>query len=817
MTKRLYFCLTLCCTLLPLWATDVVHTSMTGVDSASAEYFRKWYHRSDLIYYLEALNDHAIVETHVSGQWSLPERVTFAVEGLPFVQNRYYIDGFRVDDRFQPGSTQYLPSMQQYNLYTNTHSSQLYFEHDSLATDYVEATYNFGRITNGEPMPGTAAIVNITHRTAQQSAETWKHVNARRHLRGAGVVDGAFTLHDREGNAYRQHLYAHYGERRLTRENERALIEDNPYYNAYFYKVQADGLLPMRPNRHFTSLGYRLNFAGRSDAGSEYLMNYNEVYDLKNYTGSVYAKRTGLTTGLTWATNVTHHSDREFRRNIIDQDGESFEPWVPDGTTHELSWAVNYEQPLYTGLTLKLDAYNSFFYFRPEQQQWSNTVYMQTPITPEQSSAAVDLYRYEWNSRAFASGLLENTLALHADYTLCRPLDLHAFVGVSLDGMLLRGKSKVSPNVVAGIQLDLHPCRWFEMGLSLEHNRLTYTADYLRYFSSDYLNGVVYYAGTDQVYSTVGGQYHNYARNLQQTAYVNLDIPIRFHFRDKHDGLHEIVLQQSYKRFYHAWLTRYQDGIDANGYYMEQSVSADRTMPVYYTNPGEKQYEIGYADNFGTGFIRNSPYYFSQLTRYTYTGRKVIFSLSWQSMQSSGYCGLGNGAMMNNVGQLSESTANPNTRRAVQNPNGAYAGVGRYDLDKGYVARIYLGYNICRWVQAGLTAKWTDGKPFVDYQYFQNAGQVAIMPFSSRGTNPTDNHFGTRHGAVYNIDLHLQGTWQVRGCDMRINLECYNLWDFCHDLCEMSFVQDIPQAKRASMIMNVPTGLKLTYSVQFNH
>ena len=55
------------------WALEVSHTAMDGSDSVPAEYFRKWYHRSDLIYYLEALNDHVIVENTVTGQWWHPD------------------------------------------------------------------------------------------------------------------------------------------------------------------------------------------------------------------------------------------------------------------------------------------------------------------------------------------------------------------------------------------------------------------------------------------------------------------------------------------------------------------------------------------------------------------------------------------------------------------------------------------------------------------------------------------------------------------------------------------------------------------------
>ena len=50
---------------------------------------------------------------------------------------------------------------------------------------------------------------------------------------------------------------------------------------------------------------------------------------------------------------------------------------------------------------------------------------------------------------------------------------------------------------------------------------------------------------------------------------------------------------------------------------------------------------------------------------------------------------------------------------------------------------------------------------------------------------------------------------------MRLNIECYNVWDFCNDLAEFAFVQDIPQANRSSIILNVPTGILATYTVEF--
>ena len=767
-----------------VYAQPVTHTSLQGVDTVKADFFRTFYHRSDMVYYMEALNDHTIQELPCFGQWWIPEPLSIAVEGLPCIYNRYYVDGFRVDDHFQPGSMQYIMNMQHYDLHLETHTAQWRLERDTAAPDYVEVNYNLGQIGNGKPGVGTNAIFNIKHESPTQAANRFKEITARRHLKGLGTLDAAYTIRDKQGRAYRQHVYAAYGQRAITKQNQLGLVTEDPFYNASFYKVQADGVL-WRDKQTKYQLAYRLNIAGRTDGGSEYLYNEQEVYDHKNYTGSIYFKHALVTTGLTWATNVVKHDSLSFSRNLLDIDGESFEPWVPDGKTHELSWALNYRQKVLPWLSVYVDGYNSLELFRPSRSTFSNEVYMLSPVATEPTP----LYQYQWHTNAFVGGLLENTAGLDFHWSLCRPLDLKAHIDVTLDAILLKNKCKVSPNVQAGFNLALHPCSWFEMGLSLDYLRLPYTMTHLRFFSDDYLNGEIYYAGTKTLKGLTGGQRHHYQENLRQTTYLNFDLPIHFRIRDKRGGLHEVVLQQSYKKYFNTWFTQYTNGVEGD------------------------DYTVTYTPSFGTNWLFNSPYYVSQLTRYTYTGRKVMLSLGWQSLQSAGYAALGNGVTANWNGVLSESTANPKTQSVVKNEKGTYPGVSRVDLDKGYVFRFYIAYNICRWVQTGLTVKWTDGKPFTAYQYEVKGQDVEIRPLSSRGTNPTDGNFGTRNCAKFIFDLHVQAQWKVREVPMRLMVECYNLWDFCTDLAELAFAQDVPNASRASVIMDIPTGLKATLSI----
>ena len=315
-------------------------------------------------------------------------------------------------------------------------------------------------------------------------------------MRGQGSVDVAYSLHDKKGRRLRQHVLAKVGQQMYPNYNHEGLITNQPLYPAEYYKLQFDGQLPS--GRRLDKVGYLLNFSGRDNYGSEFYMNPNEVMRLNTYSASLYAKRRGLTTGLTWATNHVRHNELEFSRNLIDQDGESMEPWMADGETHELSWALTYNRPLLSWLSITVDGYNSLLHFRPSEETFGNEVYAQHMLQAE----STPLYRYDWRSSAFTGGLLENRVALKANHRYGEKLELKGDLGVTLDGMLLADRTKVSPNLYAHFALDWQPLRWLQVGLSLGHDRVSYNIEDLRYMSRDYLNADVFVSGTNQLLTT---------------------------------------------------------------------------------------------------------------------------------------------------------------------------------------------------------------------------------------------------------------------------------------------------------------------------
>ena len=788
-----------CC--LMAFAATLTASAQIDEDSVSAAFFRDFYHQGHLAHWLDALSDHTVYQGLHLGQWDESGQLMFTIDGNSFRWNRFYIDGFRIDNRFTAGSSSYVPNMENYNLRINNRGSILNFELDTTACGYASVSWNHGNL--GGISPGSADIIHLFHGTGTDDAYDPSTIHKRQYIKNQGIADAAFFL-ESDGKNYRQHINICFGQLMLPNYDQNGLLPDKPLYSANHYKIQLDGQLPT-PG-WLDRIGYFVNFSDKDNYGAEFYFNSAELMELSTVSASLYANRSGLTTGLTWASNMVHHNNLEFSRNIIDQDGESLEPWMPDGRTHELDWSVNYSRPILPWLTLKADGYNSLLIFRPEKENFSNDVYYQHIRQPEPTP----LYRYDWTSNAFAAGLIENRIGIETHRQLTDALNFAGELALTVDGMLLDGKNKISPNIQAAVKLDYKPFEWLNAGLTFAHDRISYNIEDIRFVSDDYLNGDVYFADSDRLFTTTGGRYHRYAKHLWQPGYFTVNIPVHLHF-----GKHEFAFLQTYKKFHHIWMAKFEDGLVPNGF-----TDADG---YYFLNPGQRDYIIDYQHQsmMSSNPLTNTPFYVTQNSRYTYRGEQVLFSLSWQSMMGAGLSALGNGPASNNIGVLSESTANPNTQNTTENAEAKYRGVGRLDQDKAYVCRIYLAHNVNQYIQYGITGRWTDGQPFVYYNTATSTDsngdtQMAIRPYCSRGINPTDGNFGCRESALFNIDLHARLQWTALQRKMSLNVLCYNIYDFGNVYNEMCFPEGAEgKGQRGSnMTLTIPRGVVATLKIE---
>ena len=787
-----------------------------GMDTVSSEWFREWYQWGELRHYLDNYCDVTTGLSETTGEWATPEPLLFSVNGNSYRWNKYYLDGFRVDSRAEAGNALYMPDMYAHSMQIDYNRGTVSWQSDTVRMQQVRLSGQGGNVGGysrsarwlQELQEGNSAIKRL------YKQET---INLRRHTVGAGNADVVYAIPFR-GTEYTQHIHADYGVRRLLRYDHDGIAGT---YDADYYHVQLDGRLPITPNKAFRALNYIIRAGYRADGHSEFGYNADEVsyrldHSFSIYGGNSYGSYGTLTTGLTYAVHRDMHRNLSFARNVLDVDGEGFDPWYPDGHTHELHWAVNYDYPIMSWLRLHLDGYNSLMVFRPSQTAWTNTVHLQG----YNMAAPVQLYTYEWNTQAFAAGMLENTLSLEADYVVLPWLRLKGTLAAALDGIVLSDNPVVTPSWEAKADIHIEPVKWFKMDLIAANYRIPYTYEQVCFLSDRYMNGRVYYAGTQMLLTTTGGRYHRLGKGLQQPQYAAVDIPVVFTI-----GRHEISILSSFKKYYNTWSVRMAEE-SADSYEPSASaVGAGFPYTVYRMKPQERWYEVIPAPKTGTG-IWDTPVFVSNVVKYTYNGKNVFFSFSWQSYCVSGTSALGNGIQTEDIQVLSESLAHPNNVLVNDNMRQTDAGIrslGRLNQDRAYIARLQLGANIGKNWQLSLSGRFRDGIPFRHYRLCvdtdaEGRPQALIWNANSRGINVVDGNFGERTDSFFNFDLRLKYRGDIKGVPFSVQAVCYNIWDFATELNEYCMYYDGAtgsdfSGKRYPLSLCTPRGLLLTVSV----
>lgn len=777
-----------------------------GRDTVSSEWFREWYQWGDLKHYLDNNSDVSVYLSETTGDWTAPEPLLFSINGNSYRWNKYYLNNFRVDSRIDAGNAFYIPDMYAHSMAIDYNRGAVYWVLDSVRHPHVRLSGQMGNI--GSYSKSAKWLQELQEdNSAIKRLEDKRPLDSRRHMVGAGNVDVVYAI-CAKGSKYTQHVYADYGVRRLLRYDYTGIAGT---YDADYYQVQLDGQLPIAFNKVFDSLHYLFRSGYRADAYTEFGYNENEAACQMNHSFSIYSNKNFnsrglLTTGLTYALQHDRHRQLDFSRNIIDIDGEAFEPWYPDGHTHELDWGIDYQYAILPWLKLHVDAYNSFLTFNPEQHSWGNAVYLQG-----YNMEPLSLYDYHWQSQSFSAGMLENAVSIEADYAVLPWLRLSGYVSATLDGMLLRNKSVVTPSWEVKADIHIEPVPWFRTDVIVANYRIPYTYEQIRFLSDDYLNGQVYFAGTNTLLTTTGGKYHRLNKWLWQPQYLAVDIPIVFTI-----GRHEVSILSNFKKYYNTWSV---------GLAAESADSFEPIDGVYRMKPQERYYEIIQSPKTGTGIL-DSPVFASNVVKYTYNGRKVYVSFSWQSECLSGASALGNSIQTEDINILDESLANPNRVLVDANRGQEDDGVrslGRLNQDRAYIARLQLGVNITSNWQLSLSGKFRDGIPFTHYRTYidtnvANHSQAIIYNSHSRGINVVDGNFGQRTDSFFNFDLRLKYRGNIRGVPFDVQAICYNVWDFATELNEQCFYYDAFTGrdftgKRTPLSLCTPRGLLFTLRV----
>lgn len=253
-------------------------------------------------------------------------------------------------------------------------------------------------------------------------------------------------------------------------------------------------------------------------------------------------------------------------------------------------------------------------------------------------------------------------------------------------------------------------------------------------------------------------------------------------------------LKAIYKHISHR--LRVNDGVE-RGFFEEHAGQRLRFIDARVNGDIYPQYILtngGYTkDPFYAGLLLNV------------TGRKEnkwFFSFSFLAHMGMADTAFGNGPGSNDFGILDESQADPNTW---------INGFGRVDGERGFVAKSYFGFYLCRDLFLGVSLKYRDGNPFAFLNRVYAHNQWVIYYSTIKAEDQKGKKGGPREDYLADVSFQLRYQFKLFNRAAYLSLAVFNILDFGAELSEYVY----SGGPRDSMELQIPRSLRLTFGYRF--
>ncbi|MFZ4400051.1 MAG: hypothetical protein ACOYO1_08465 [Bacteroidales bacterium] len=785
------------------------------------KFFDKFYLHTNFEHFLDNLHDFSIQQIETAGDYSQPAPYTFSIMGGSYKWNQFYYNDFKINDPYFPGSAIHKPFLFDNNVDIDFINSSINFT-PSSSVQKALIQWNNGNL--GDRLWNADYLINtITGHVSPYQRLYGTPIEYRKRVNGNLLLMLHNIIEHRNGNLY-QSIYFNAGEHMLTTFDYKGI---NAYFPENYLQLHIDGNLPLIAEKLFDFNGYIFSYQERDQLFSEYFYGENETAKLKSFDLSLYAKKYNkFTTGFNLSFKNIQHNVPNFSRNFIDIDGEGIEPWYADEKIIAFSYYHKQEKKLNDLFSFKAELYDGLMSFNPYKQTSFNTTYFQSTDSNYHS-----LYYTEWQYNSFVTALLQNSASIELHHSnLSGTIAIKANAGISLDGFSVNTNTFIKPGWQFTMDLDFKLSSFASLSVFMGKKQLPFDADYLRFFSADYMNGKMYYwqdlngdkefqpAEKAAYFTSTGGKYHHLSDGLQQPYEIYLEIPITL--RAGKRSL--FTLSGCYRQFRELWGITYDKSAASYGYYTQpENVSIYSTDPVYrqiyFLNNTEvnyiavNNYEALIKEGAGkTSFLRENPYYEGWTFKYEYRGRKLYLSASITAYNLVGFGSMGNGVLHNNLSVLSETMANPNSYIYY---------LGRLDADRSYIGRLLVSYAVNRHLTMAFQYKYKDGQAFNSFgvkNISDNAGntQIAFWNNNVKGDDPYSGETSRREDCFYNTELKCKYSIFFDKKVLDINLSVYNLFDLGFQLAEDTFPPATNEGSRKAIDIQIPRGFILSAALK---
>ena len=183
-------------------------------------------------------------------------------------------------------------------------------------------------------------------------------------------------------------------------------------------------------------------------------------------------------------------------------------------------------------------------------------------------------------------------------------------------------------------------------------------------------------------------------------------------------------------------------------------------------------------------------------------GKRWLFSFSFMAHMGMGSAPLGNGAVANDPGTLSELQAGPNNR---------WNAFGRLDGDRAFIFRVFSGFHLNRNLFLAISLKYRDGDPFAFIDAVGTGENRLLVMQTIRAEDSHGRKGGPREDYLSDCSVQLSWDFHMLGARARLTAAVFNLLDFGSELSEYVF----SGGSRDAMEMQLPRSMRLSLSLSW--
>lgn len=754
---------------------------------------------STLSDYIELYYPGSFIFTSQTGYYGIADQTYFSFYGNNHEHNLFYINNYKINSYFFTGTPFLNLPLKYFTIFLDPFDSSIKFFVNIPLGINLELYSYFGGIWGIFPYASEINLFFSGHLAAiERNPISSNDRRKTNYLFGFNLVYNG-DLKNYEKNII--FLSLDIGQRTFLsyfRTPDQQTLYD--VINEDFIKLQYINLFYLNSSLNFI-LSFNYNY--RTNYGSEFYFSEEETKQLNSfyfYVGIDYSKSFfSNTITFQFEANELNGFKSEYEKELIDVDGESLNILLPDSQTYDFALIYNGKIKVSDQFLINIESDSCITIFNPVNNAftynllYNGTYFSKIEFTSNETSWFIS------NSKINFQYLFVNKIL---------SIKINATPGLSLLYIQDENFGILSfLNLDFNMDLIFFPLSDFKIKIDIGKKTPEITSSLAKVLSSNYLNGSYYNSSNTFLFHTLGN-INDIADNLKNPSYLYFSISFSY----KNNDNFYFSVDSQFRSFQNLFWVRANNSSSYSSYeYNNQTLwyISDSDINYVLTNYSEAinwmlQNGLIPEDYFSQipEFLRN-PFYLGILFTIGKKSADFFINISFWAYMVVGVTCIGNGIFEDEIGNISENQADPNTY---------IYGIGRMISDRSYVFKFNIGFRIIDSLWLSLVIRYRDGQPFTAFnESISPNNNLIIYNQYMPGDNPFTGQMGRREDCIWEFNFDISGKFYLFNKLWDISIVLYNFFDLAFEIVENAFNIN----HRQPLELQIPPTISVTLSFDF--